>query len=100
MIIKIDADLQDLIPEFLNKRRNDIPVLWDAVKKNDFGTLENIGHKLKGNAGGYGFDQMGFFGAMIETGASEKNISKIEQALKELEKYINEIEIEYVQDQS
>ena len=96
MIIKIDADFADIVPGFLSKRHEEMLVLWEALQKGDFATLKSIGHRLKGNAGGYGFDHMGFIGAEIETAAIIKDAPKIEQALKALDEYLKNIEIVYV----
>lgn len=96
MLVKIDADLEDIVPDFLEKRRKDMPTLWEAFQKQDFQILLTMGHKLKGNAGGYGFDQMGLLGAIIEKGAMEKDLTKIEPALKALEDYIRDVQVEFV----
>lgn len=96
IIIQIDEDLADIVPEFLMNRKDEVPNLWAALKKLDYDYIQTIGHRLKGNAGGYGFDQMGHIGAEIEQAAKLKNDPRIEAALKELQNYLANVEVSYV----
>lgn len=95
IMIKVDPDLVDLIPGFIEKRNSEIPIMWDSLKKKDFATLQSLGHKLKGNAGGYGFDQMGEMGAAMENGAKANDAAAIEIAIKGIENYLSRLEIIY-----
>lgn len=96
IIIQIDEDLADIVPEFLLNRRDEVPNLWAALKKFDYDYIQTIGHRLKGNAGGYGFDQMGHIGSDIEEAAKVKNNSKIETALNELKNYLENVEVKFI----
>ena len=96
IIINIDQFLQDIVPGYIEKRHNELPVMMDFLIKKDFNNLQILGHRLKGNAGGYGFDQMGYIGAAIEEAAKNKDSIKIELSIKELEHYLSTIEIVYV----
>lgn len=95
ILVKIDPDLQDIVPGFIEKRKNELPILKEYLAKKDFNSLQTIGHRLKGNSGGYGFDHMGIIGASIEISAKAQDILKIESSLKELENYLLNLEIVY-----
>lgn len=96
IIIRIDEDLADIVPDFLSARNQEMPNLWEALKKTDFDFIQTIGHRLKGNAGGYGFDQMGFIGAKIEEAAKAKQALKVEELFNELQNYLQSIEVVYI----
>lgn len=93
IIVKIDSELEEIVFSFIDKRKKEIPTMWESLKKMDFLTLQTLGHRLRGNAGGYGFDHLGLVGAAIEIGAQEKDTAKIELALKELEDYLSRVEV-------
>ena len=93
--VKVDADLKDIVPGFIEKRRNELPALKDALGKKNFELLQYSGHKLKGNAGGYGFDHLGAIGAQLESCAKAKDALKVEGLLKELDDYFSRLDIVY-----
>ena len=77
-------------------REKDIHLFKAAIDSMDFDQLESIGHKLKGNAGSYGFDKMSEYGAIIEIAAKDKDLEKIKSIVQEFENHFQSIEIEYV----
>ena len=93
IFVKVDSDLEEIVPGYIDARKKEIPVMWKSLQKMDFSTLQTLGHCIKGSAGGYGFDDVGLFGAKIENGAKAKNVSQTEAALKDLEDYLARLEI-------
>lgn len=93
--VKIDPDLEELIPGFLENRLRDITNLKAASSNNDFEALKSIGHSLKGVGGGYGFAMITQLGADIELLAKANDISRIRQRISELEDYLQRIDIQY-----
>lgn len=95
IMIKGDPELKEIIPGFIEKRINEILTMKEALSRQDFQTLQTLGHRLKGNAGGYGFDYMGTIGAAIEEAAKVSDSKKIEPLILELEDYLSRIEVVY-----
>lgn len=93
--VKIDPDLEELIPGFLENRNKDITNLKAAFSRSDFEALRSIGHSLKGVGGGYGFAMITQLGADIELLAKANDISRIRQCISELEDYLQRIDIKY-----
>ena len=58
IIVHIDVDSEDLIPDFLDNRTEDIRSLTDAIGRQDYETIQRIGHSMKGSGRGYGFDDI------------------------------------------
>ncbi len=55
IVVKIDPDLKDLIPGYLQNRRNDIVNIKAALETKDFEFIQRQGHSMKGPGAGYGF---------------------------------------------
>ncbi len=95
IVVIVDEDLEELIPGFLQNRDNDVQKLRDALAGEDVGTLQSIGHSLKGVGGGYGFDVLSEIGAKIEIAAKESNVGGIEELINEMADYLERIEVVY-----
>ncbi|HPP05833.1 MAG TPA: Hpt domain-containing protein [Syntrophorhabdaceae bacterium] len=93
--VKIDADLKELIPGYLNNRQLDIKNIITSLEKGDYETIRIIGHSMKGSGGGYGFDLITELGRAIEQAAKEKDDDLIKAKVEELKEYLGKIEIIY-----
>lgn len=91
--IQIDPDLADLIPGFLDNRRNDVARLRALLGQDDFIEIRRIGHSMKGAGGGYGFDAITEFGAEIEKAALRADAAAIEQLAAALQDYLLRIDV-------
>lgn len=93
--ISIDADLQDLIPGFLDNRRHDTRILKGAMRIGDFDTIRTLGHRMRGDGGGYGFQMISTIGQAIERAAHDKNMHEIATQIETLTDYLDRIEVVY-----
>ncbi|MEP6887572.1 MAG: Hpt domain-containing protein [Nitrospirales bacterium] len=93
--ISIDPDLRDLIPGFLQNRRLDIQALQEAVVVGNFDTIRTVGHRMRGDGGGYGFHMISEIGHALETAALQKNSQEITARVQELTTYLGRIEVVY-----
>ncbi|MBA2251254.1 MAG: Hpt domain-containing protein [Nitrospirales bacterium] len=93
--ISIDPDLRDLIPGFLQNRRLDIQALQEAVVVGNFDTIRTVGHRMRGDGGGYGFHMISEIGHALETAALQKNSQEITVRVQELTTYLGRIEVVY-----
>lgn len=95
IIVNVDPDLEDLIPGFLENRKLDAEKMRSELEKNEFVSLQSIGHSVKGVGGGYGFDLMSELGAAIESAAKEKNTEQLTEKINQLEDYLQRVEVVY-----
>lgn len=110
-IVEVPSELEELIPGFLANRKNDLDELKKFIQNNDFEAIAKIAHKIKGSAGGYGFDEMTEIAGAMEKialtlvrnpqaqGAEnrERNVEKsIEKLYQELKNIIDFSEVKYV----
>jgi HPt (histidine-containing phosphotransfer) domain-containing protein len=93
IVVQVDADLEDLIPGYLQNRRQDVDPILEAVDKQDFETIRVLGHTMKGTGGGYGFDAITEIGRDLETAAKEANVPTIRQKAAALLAYLQAVEV-------
>ena len=88
IIVKIDPDLEELIPGFLTNRAADLATLRDALAAENYPSLQSLGHSLKGVGGGYGFTGMSEIGAAIETAAKQQNLEELKGLVEQYGNYL------------
>ena len=96
IIVEVDADLEDLIPGFLERRQQDLQDLRDALGKADFEKIGQLAHTLKGVGGGYGFDAITDISRQLQLAAESRSAAAIETQLAELVDYLQRVEVVFV----
>lgn len=94
-IVHVDADLEDLVPEFLENRQQDIGTMTEALTRQDFDVIRRLGHSMKGAGGGYGFEGITDIGRAIEEAARVQDAGEIRRAIDELASYLERVEVVY-----
>lgn len=95
IVVRIDAELKDLIPGYIQNRYKDIEIMSKALESGDYETIRTLGHSMKGSGGGYGFEAITEIGANLEKWAKENNGDEIRGEINELSDYLKNIEIIY-----
>ena len=95
VIVRVDAELAELIPAFLENRGADIQLMHKALKIGDYEIIERTGHGMKGAGSGFGFDAVTEIGTRIETAAKGKDWEGIQKAVNELGTYLQRLEVVY-----
>ena len=90
--VSIDPDLEDLIPGFLNNRRNDVVQIRASLLTGDYTKIRLLGHSMKGAGGGYGFDPITDYGGEIEQAALKQDAATVEVFVSRLEDYLARVE--------
>jgi histidine phosphotransfer protein HptB len=93
--VAIDPDLEELIPGFLENRRKDAAALEAAVRTQDFNMVRLLGHRMKGDGGGYGFQEISDIGGVLEEAAVRKDRTVIGQQVAALNEYLAQVEVVY-----
>lgn len=93
--VEISRDFEDIAPIFLENRRKDLKTLHAAIGAQDFSTLQTLGHRMKGDGGGYGFDAISEIGATLESAAQRQDIPPIEHSIAELEEFLDRVTVFY-----
>ncbi|HEY3168027.1 MAG TPA: Hpt domain-containing protein [Candidatus Binatia bacterium] len=95
IVVRVDRDLEDLIPNFMANRQNDLIIMRHAIDTDDYETVRSLAHGLKGAGGGYGFDALTEIAAAIEQAAKTKDSRQIRAWLTDLADYLEKVEIVY-----
>jgi hypothetical protein len=66
IVIEVDPALWQFIPTFLTNRAVDLEKLRSAVDSGDAQLVRDIGHRIRGLGGGYGFDYVSVAGKALE----------------------------------
>jgi PAS domain S-box-containing protein len=93
--IEIEDDLRDLVPDFLAHKRADIGTLRTAIDQKDYECISQIGHKMKGEGGSFGFDAVTAMGSVLEQAALNKDLTSVNHTLDELAEYLESIDVVY-----
>lgn len=91
--VRIDKDLEDLIPGYLENRRKDIAAIGSALGRGDYDAIRVMGHGMKGSGGGYGFEAITNIGRKIEEAAKAGDGETVRLSTEELAAYLKNIEI-------
>ena len=93
--VHIDPDLEEIVPGFLENRRRDVQTLETALQQNNLAQIHVIGHRMKGDGGGYGFDAISIMGAALEQAAAREDRDAIRRHTAELRDFLTCITVVY-----
>jgi HPt (histidine-containing phosphotransfer) domain-containing protein len=93
--VYIDPDLAEIVPGFLENRRRDVRFLQEALQHNDLKTILVLGHRMKGDGGGYGFDTISAIGEALELAAVRQDRLTIERQTSELNDFLTRLDVVY-----
>lgn len=91
--IQIDPEIADIVPGYLENRKNEIKKMLEALASSNFSKLYSMGHQIKGSGKGYGFDRLSELGAQLEESSKKKDESAINKDIAEIIEYLNSIEL-------
>lgn len=95
LTVAISRDLEDIVPIFLGNRQKDVQTLRDALARQDLRIVQTLGHRMKGDGGGFGFDRITEIGAAMERAAQLEDRATIKQYLAQLEDFLKRLTVVY-----
>ena len=95
ILVHANPKFADLIPGFLQNRRNDVTAMLGALDRGDFETVESLGHGMKGAGGSWGFQAITDIGAALEQAAESADADASRKWVGELSRYLDRVEIVY-----
>lgn len=85
--------LKDLIPGFLDRRRQEIADLAAHLAAGDWERMRLAGHSLKGTAGGFGFPELSEIGRAIEDAAKDCDAARARATLERYGDYLRRVDV-------
>jgi HPt (histidine-containing phosphotransfer) domain-containing protein len=91
--VNVDESLSDLIPGFLERKRVDINGILEATSRRDYESISRAAHRLKGEGGSYGFDQMTEMARLLEDAVANRDDAAIMKLAYQLQDYVSHVEV-------
>lgn len=95
ILVRADRKFADLIPGFLEHRRQDVTVMKAALEHDDFETVATLGHGMRGAGGSYGFPAITDIGAALEQAATDVDRDGSQKWVAELSSYLDRVEVSF-----
>ncbi|MBF0344836.1 MAG: Hpt domain-containing protein [Nitrospirae bacterium] len=95
IVVKVDEELKDIVPDYLSKMRVDIKLIKSGLSENDMEKIRVVGHQLKGSGGGYGFDYITEVGMAIEKAAKASDAQEILKQVQLFTNFLDQVEVVY-----
>ncbi len=80
------------IPAFLQNRRKDVITMLDALARDDWKTVERLGHSMNGSGASFGFQTITDIGAALEREARSADTDASRKWVGELSRYLDRVE--------
>lgn len=80
--------VQELVPEYLTLRRQEVIEMLKLLAASDFARLRVISHSLKGSGSSFGFPELSRIGAQLERNAHASDAPSFSQGLARLSDYL------------
>jgi CheY-like chemotaxis protein len=84
----LPPEIRELVPGYLQARREEVPVLQEALARGDFETVRRLGHNLKGTGSGYGYPELTALGSRLQEAAAEADLGRLRESLAGLEAFL------------
>jgi HPt (histidine-containing phosphotransfer) domain-containing protein len=94
--IQVPEKLRPLIPRFLQNSEAALAQLQAALAAGDARALQDISHRLRGSAGGYGFHHLGELGKQLEQAAKAGNAEAYAGLVAAMVDHLRSAKIRYV----
>lgn len=95
LVVYVDEDLEDLMPDFMENRHQDITVIGELLGRGEYKEIQRIGHSMKGSGGGYGFDEITRIGKDLEIAAKNNDQSEVARLVGILSEYLSKVKVVY-----
>ncbi len=88
-----DPFARRLLARYIERRRDDLVKLREALSQNDFASIERTGHNLFGSGGAYGLQEISDLGADLENAAKDRDSARLGFVVDALEAYVRQITV-------
>ncbi len=96
VVLQLSGEFESLMPGFLERRRQDLLQIAEAVVREDYVLVHEIGHGLKGAGGTYGLDAISAYGRALEAAAERKDGAAVRETLNACTSYLDRLQVVYV----
>ena len=87
-IAAVDAQIADLVRDYLASRRNDVERIAAAIARRDLAAIRAIGHNMRGSGRIFGFNRLTLIGTDLQKAADEGNYEALDRLQRRLASYV------------
>ena len=95
IVVNVDATIADLIPDFLERKRNVVSQWNDLLERGDYEALAELGHGLTGTSGAYGFMVISEIGCSLQLAAEKEDLNEARRLVEEFSSYLARVRVVY-----
>lgn len=92
-LVEMEAELEPLLPGFIQNRWSDLKRLRLAIDMEDFDSLLKLGHSLLGPPGAFGFDFIVQLGREIDEAARRRDCNELSLVAAKFEQFMRSFEV-------
>jgi HPt (histidine-containing phosphotransfer) domain-containing protein len=93
--VVVRKDLEDLMPGFLANRQKEVGLLASALVASDFVQLRQLGHRMKGVGGSYGFALITALGRRVEHLVSTCDLTGIAACVAQYRDFLSKLRVTF-----
>lgn len=94
-VVRPDPDLEDLIPSFMQNRKNELVDLEQSAGRSDFDFIRRMAHTWKGICRPYGFVHLETLSRNLEDAGERESQNDVQNILGEIKEYLANVRIVY-----
>lgn len=94
-VVRPDKDLEDLIPSFMQNRRNELVEIESALSRGDFEFIRRLAHTWKGICRPYGFVHLETLSRNLEGAGEREDRGEVAGITSEIRSYLENVRIVY-----
>ncbi|MBZ0169132.1 Hpt domain protein [Candidatus Methylomirabilis lanthanidiphila] len=94
IVVYVDEEIADLIPEFLENRRRDVEQMKRLAQEGKYDELARLGHSMKGTGGGYGFMEISDMGKALEEAGTHGDREAAMSLCERLDTYLAAVTVQ------
>jgi len=91
--IDMPPGLENIMPDYLAWRREEVPELIAMLAASDFERLAKLSHNIKGTGTSYGFVDLSRIGADLELAAKQRDTNAASAQLMQLNYYLEHVQV-------
>jgi HPt (histidine-containing phosphotransfer) domain-containing protein len=92
IVLRVKSNMADRVPAYLQRCRQNVVVMLDALDRVDFETVASLGHQMRGSGGAYGFRAITDIGAALERAGGSADNDGSRKWVKELSDYLDGVQ--------
>jgi CheY-like chemotaxis protein len=91
--IEVDEGLAELVPAYLEARRQEVPRMLDLLERRDLAGIRALVHNMKGTGTSYGFPKLTKLGAAMQAAVDNMEIDSVSRLIGDLGAYLEKISV-------